>query len=339
MTAPFPYPPSHAPRPVDPPPADPGQDDPAPPDVPDGGADPSGLTAEDWSVILDAMTVITAVTQEAARRALQAEREPLDAEVRDTAQRAAEALSAAEPGREIVARLSAELAACEQRAAELVAAADDDDLSVRLDARTWRLAVEQETTALRDRLQVAARANDPHNDAVRHADHEHARAVAQLASLDKAIADPWATERGRNTDAYRVFSLRTGLWAESDGPVSRSIVDTYLRRGYGAKLQRDAIAAFQAGQVPSAGEVKHFPDGSAYIPSADGPGIHVQGRARPEDLAAARPADTSPAPSGADVMGGLRTGAGQLPAPATVTKSSSQEWKVEIPSAIRRVWR
>ena len=201
MTAPFPYPPAHLPPPADAPP-DPGPQDAPETEIPDGGADdPAGLTAEDWSVILDAMTVITAVTQEAARRTLQAEREPLEAEVQDTAQRAAEALSAAQPGRDAVSALGAELETCRQRAAELIAAADDADLDVRLNSRTFRLALEQEQTALQERLSLAARANDPLNDAVRHADHEHDRAVAHLAALDEAIAGPWSSgtrpEHGR----------------------------------------------------------------------------------------------------------------------------------------------
>lgn len=306
----------------------------------DQANNPTGLTLEEHSTILDAMTVVLAVTQEAARRTLQAERPALEAEVTLAEQRASEALTAAEPGRETVARLEAELEACQQRAAELQAASDDDDLSVRLDARTWRLAVEQETEALQGRLQRAHRAADPAANTLRQAENDLNRARAELASLDAAIELPFAHPRGQATEAHRVYSLRTGLWAESDGETARSIVDDYLRRsGYGADLERNAIRAYLAGdpRARSAGDVKHFAD-HTLINTGEVP-VVAHGAAQPGSLDGRPPVPTQ-APSGAEISQGAR--AGQWPAQqaSSVTKAAEpieQVW--QIPSAISRVWR
>ena len=336
MTTTAPYPPPLVPPGTDTPPDPDPVDDPVSPDVPDGGADDElgGLTLAEHAAILDAMTVVTLVCQEAARRALQGERPALEAEVTLTEQRVSEALTAVRPGRELAARLQGELEACQRHAAGLQAASDDDDVAARIRARSDRAAVAEESEAIRLRLESAHRAAEPAENAARQADHDLARTRADLASLDRGIKEPWATERGRDTAAYRVLALRTGLWAESDGPTARAIVDSYLRRGYGAQLERNAIAAYQAGQVRDAGDTKTWPNGQALINTGDVP-VVVNGQAQPGDLAGVGPVQTS-WPSGADASAGLRTAAGQVP--PSVTKAASQEpgW---IPSAIARLYR
>ena len=301
----------------------------------------TGLTSQDHAVLLDAMMVITTVCQEAARRTLQAERPALEAEVTLAEHRTAEARSATRPGAELVARLQSELNECQKRGAELVTAADDEDLAVRLQARAMKNAVADETEAVHARLQEAAHANDPLNDVLRQAENDLRAARADLASLDAAITEPFAHQRGMGTEAFRVFSLRTGLWHESDGPIGRGIVDSYLRRtGYGETIERRAIAAYIAGDPAArqAGDTKTWADGTSLIRTQDGPPIVMNGRARPEDLAAAPPVP-SPAPSGADAMAGMRNAAGQMPPPATVTKAASVEQEWQLPSAIRRMYR
>jgi len=305
----------------------------------ESGADAAGLTIDDHSVILAALGMVLEVTQAAAGRILQAERPAAEREVTQAEERASEARTAALPGQQAVAHLEGELAGCEQKAAELQAARDDEDLAVRLNARALKVAVEQETEALRARLQEAARANDPLNDVCRQAEHDLKRAQAHLADLNAAIELPFAHPRGQATEAHRVYSLRTGLWSESDGPTARAIVDAYLRRTkYGEQIERRAIAAYLDGDpaTRSAGGVKTFTDGRALINTGDVP-IVVNGRAAPGDLAGVPPVPTT-APSGADIMSGMRNAAGQMPSPATVTKTANIEQEWQLPSAIRRAY-
>ena len=286
------------------------------------------------------MTVVTLVCQEAARRALQGERPALEAEVTLAEERASAAREAAAEPQRLITHLERELAQCQQYAADIEASAGHDaSVASRIRYRADRLAIEAETQETAQQLQDAHRAAEPALNALRQATTDLARTKADLASLNAAIAEPWATERGRNTDAYRVFSLRSGLWAESDGPVARGIVDTYLRRGYGAQLERNAIKAYLAGdpRARSAGDVKHFGD-HTLINTGDVP-VVAHGAAQP-GWDSNRPPVPQQAPTGEQVMSGARTGVGQMPA-STVTKArtASVDYDVELPSAIRKAYR
>jgi hypothetical protein len=304
--------------------------------------DLGGLTLDDHSAILEALAITLQVTQAAAARTLEAERPALATQVAQAETRAAEAVTAARPGYEAVGHLQDELAACQQRGNELQAAGDDENLDVRIDARTRILAVAAETASVQQRLTEAHRIADPYNDVSKQADHDLNRARRQLAELDHAIKYPFITDRGQGTEAWRTYLLRTGMWNDQDSPVSRAIVDAYLRRtGYGETLERNAIRAYLAGdpRARSAGDVKHFGD-HTLINTGEVP-VVAHGQAQPGDLDGASPVQTS-WPSGADADAGLRSGAAQGPPPATITKTARadpSELQVTIPSAIERLYR
>ena len=310
--------------------------------VPDLESDPSGLTLDEHAAILEALAIVLQVCQGAARRTLEAERPAADAYVAWTAERAAERRTAAQPGNEVVAALQAELDDAVAYGAGLQAAAGTDDVRARIRARAERASADAVMEEIRARITDAQRRSDPYTDAARQAEQDHQRARADLDDLDHAIRFPFITNRGQATPAWSTYLRRTGMVFDQDSPAARTIIRGFLERtGMGAELEGHAIAAYLAGDpaARAAGDTKTWAGGiTSLVRNADGPPVVMNGRATPEQMTSPdRPPVPAAAPSGAEVSGGLRTAAGQLP--PTVTKAATepieQQWV--IPSAIGRL--
>lgn len=303
----------------------------------------SGLTADDLAEIMAVQAIVFRVCSAAAGRVLAAERPAVQDRVTELEEWAAEARTALEPMQAIVTRLQDELAECRRRAEGVKLAADDESLTVRLEARSLRVAIEEETRAIEARLQVAMHDADPYHLAARDADRELTAATRELADLDQALEMPFIHWRGQVTGAYEVYALRTGLWHDIGGNIARRIMKPALAdTGYGREIEENALKAYAAGDPAArnvAGDVKHFGDGNALINSPDGVPLVVHGAATPEGLAAAPVVPRGPAPSAVDIAAGMHSGAG-WPQQQAVTKarnSVDQDWP--LPEAIRRVWR
>jgi hypothetical protein len=215
---------------------------------------------------------------------------------------------------------------CRRRAGEIQLAHEDESLVVRLEARSLKLAVEQETVSLEERLKIAVRVTDPLVVAVTAAEREVSSARGFLGRLIEAIAFPFASPLGKATAPYVRWQLDTGTWFRAGGATSRDIIMEALRQtGIGAQVERNAITAYLAGHpaaLEAGGNIKRWGDGTTLTHTPDGVDIVTQGQATREQLAQVPAVPVVPGPPGAEVIAGVRNGAGwPEPAPSAVTKA------------------
>ncbi len=276
----------------------------------------SGLTTADEEAIARASAEVFKVCSNAAVRVLKAQRPSLQQRVTHTETILTEARAALEGPQAVVDKLSAELAECQRRGEEVKLASDDESLTVRLEARSLKLAIEEETASLRERVTLATRVTDPLVVAVTAADREVKIARARLTEHDQAAEFPFVSDIGKATGGYMRFMLATGSWFHSTGPEARAIVLEALRlTGIGAEVERNAIGAYISGD-PAARSIgtstKRWPDGTTLIHTPGGADIVTTGRATAADLSAAPavPWGTGPGAGAAEVITGIRTGFG-----------------------------
>lgn len=292
------------------------------------GEDPEiGLTDEDLRVIAMAHAQIFKACSLASSRMLARERPAALQAVTDAEAELAEARSELEDPQAVVDRLRAELDECRRRGQEVQLAADDKSLTVRLEARSLKVAITEETAAIEERVRRATRVTDPLIVTVTAAERKVRALKNLLTRLDEAIAFPFTSELGKATEPYRQYLLGTGTWYSSRSQDARELVMKHLRStNLGHELQVQAIQAYLAGHPDAlavGGNVKRFADGTTITHPANGPDIVTGAQPTPESLAAVPGVPQTPGPSGAEVMGGLRSGAGwPQPAPQNVTKAA-----------------
>lgn len=224
-----------------------------------------------------------------------------------------EAEDALRPPRETVERLQAELLDCQGRASNIdTVISDDMDLTARVEARSLRLAFEEEAADLRGRIDLITRQiMAPLQQALTEARGGEERAKATAADLIGAEEDPLSHPRARQTAGHQLWmsnrwsevlatgDQRTPGWSQAKGHLM-----TLLRAsGIGAEIEQRAIQAYRGGD-PSAlavgGNTTHLPSGDTVIfdPSTGAPPVVYSGRATRPQLATASPAppvDTTPA--------------------------------------------
>ncbi len=292
-----------------------------------GGDPDSGLTDADLTVIAEAAAAVFRVCSRAASRVLALQRPGAEEAVTGAETELAEARAALEAPQAVVDRLNAELAECRRRGEEVRLAGDDESLAVRLEARSLRAAVAEETAALEERLRTAVRAAVAPTVAVAAAERKARAARSTLAALNQAIQTPFFTGLGMATKAHERWLLATGAWYGSGSPEAEGIVIRHLRAtGLGDRLQRDAIRAFTSGDpvaVAAGGNVKRWQDGTELTYTPGGPAVVRNTHMSAESMGAVPPAPQAPAPGAAEVMAGIRAGTGwPAPAPQAVTKAA-----------------
>ena len=132
-------------------------------------------------------------------------------------------------------------------------------------------------------------------------------------TLEQAIKAPFATGLGMATGPYMRYLRATGVWLGESSPEAEKIARAHLKEsGLGRRVQEDAINAYLDGDPDAqrVGHTKTWPDGTSMLHRAGQPPVVYQGRATPQDLAAAPVVHTVPGPSAAEVMTGVRQGAG-----------------------------
>jgi hypothetical protein len=207
-----------------------------------------------------------------------------------------------------VAALEGELAECERRAANIVQVVSDDaDLAARVEARSLRLAFEEEAGALRERIRIAKAIAHPSMQANAETAAELAKAKSELAGLEEAVKAPFLAEAGTRTPQWVPYQLYTGFWFHDlSSATSKAILLKALKdSGLGAEIERRAIEAYRAGDpaaVAVGGNTTRLPDGDTVITSPDGPPVVYHGRATPAEVAALPGLFMGDGRTGAEVM-------------------------------------
>ena len=289
------------------------------------GLDFDGLTIDEEAHILQAHAVIFALCQAAASRELAGQRPGTERELADATAALEDARTKLEGPEAIVTHLKGELAATLEDLALCRTAADSDDRKARIRARSERLALEQEAEELEERVRLASLTADPFHVVVIDAERKLKTARMHVETLDKAIKVPFASGLGMATRAYLRYLRATGGWLGESSPEAEKIARAHLKEsGLGRRVQEDAINAYLDGDPDAlrVGHTKTWPDGTSMLHRAGQPPVVYQGRATPQDLASAPVVNTVPGPSGAEVMTGVRAGAGwPIPPPEAVHKS------------------
>ena len=313
-------------------------------DAPDGGADdPAGLTVDEYATLGQYNLMIWGVFVAAAGRRLTAGRPVLEGAVTLAESHVSETLETAQPYREAITRLETKLSEAQEYTAGLAAAVAGDDFRAKIRAGGEQATAEQVLNEIHGELQDAHRTAEPALSALRQAEHDAGLARRDLESLDHAITnDPLAHPLA--SELHEQYLLITGLWHSQNrhSEPARRIATGWLRSvGLLAELESRAIAEFKSGLRPHEGGTKHFHDDNAtmYNPGDGGVPVVVHSEASPGDLAGLPPVQTS-APTGQQVMDGMRTGAGQPPPAGMVTKAARREpleMQVRLPTAITEV--
>jgi len=190
-----------------------------------------------------------------------------------------------EPAAATVAALEAELAECERRAANIVQVVSDGaDLTAQVEARSLRLAFEEEAGALRERIRMAREIAAPCVAANGETAAELGKARAALAELEEAVKAPFLTGMGPRTPQWPAYQVYTGFWFHDlTSARSRAILMKALKdSGLGAEIETRAIEAFRAGD-PAAlavgGNTTRLADGNTVITSPGQPPVVYHGHA------------------------------------------------------------
>jgi hypothetical protein len=221
-----------------------------------------------------------------------------------------DARKAYEPAQATLAALEGELAECERRAANIVQVVSDDaDLTARVEARSLRLAFEEEAAALRERIRIAKAIAHPLVQANGETAAELGKAKAALAELEEAVKAPFLTELGARTPQWVPYQLYTGFWFHDlSSATSQAIMMKALRdSGLGAEIETRAIGAYRSGD-PAAlavgGTTRTLADGSTVVTAPNGPPVvwHGSRPATADDVAAMPPLPAGDGRTAADVM-------------------------------------
>jgi hypothetical protein len=221
---------------------------------------------------------------------------------------AAEAIT---PVREVVDRLRAELADCEQRAGNAATVINDDmDLTARIEARSLKAAFAEETAALTDRIRVIEReALSPLQQDLAAAHAAERLVNGEAADIMAAAEDPFTHPRARQTSGWAMrMSRRWGevlLTGDEHDPGWKdarvSLMAALRASGIGEAIEKQAIEAYRAGD-PAAlavgGNTHRWPDGTTLVSQPGQPPVVSQGTATRGQLASLPPAphvDTTPA--------------------------------------------
>jgi len=143
-----------------------------------------------------------------------------------------------------------------------------------------------------------ARANAARLSAVA-ARREADRTAALSAEAAEAIESPLSHPLGEATTAYQSFLVHSGLWlSDPKSALARSLLLELMGpSGVGAQVQKDAIAAYLAGDPAAlaAGGVDRLPDGTTVTRRPGRPSI--VGRPRLSGAQAQAIMDAVPAPA------------------------------------------
>lgn len=162
-------------------------------------------------------------------------------------------------------RLRSELAGVSGRAQLASVKAGSADWSARVDAHAEVAACEQETANLSERLREAQARLSVARAAANVARREADCAASLSAEAADALGNPLSHPLARATQAYQSFLIHSGLWmSQPKSATARQLVTDLLGpTGVGGQVQRDAIAAYLAGDpvALAAGGTDTLPDG------------------------------------------------------------------------------
>jgi hypothetical protein len=257
--------------------------------VPDDGD--GGLSMAEWTQVIEGGKLVRGACEAAAKRRLKARIPAAQKRLSQCENGLDQAKKVAKPSEASVRKLEAELAECNRRAANIEDATEDDDLTVRLEARSLRTAAAEEAEALTGRLARIRVMVAPHLEARDRAQRDRDTAARDLADLQNAVRDPFETPLGRHTPEFERFIQYSGSWEDyPSSEAARTVLIGGLRQcGLWEPLLRSVIDLWlanddtirkESGILVDDGNVRivRQPDGSLLTLSGLG------GRARPGEL-------------------------------------------------------
>lgn len=208
-----------------------------------------GLSDAEWKQLFEAEQLVRTACEAAAGRRLRA-RLPAAQRRLGSAEDACEAAKRdAKAPEAAVKKLEAELAEAERRLAECELAGDDADLTVRIESRLVRNALEEECAALTARLARVRELSAPHLEARARAESARDAARRDLAELSAAVFDPFSTAPGRGTPEFERFLRYSGAWEDfpRTDAARRVLVSGLKFCGYYDVIVRETVEAWLDG--------------------------------------------------------------------------------------------